>query len=565
MVDYIDGDDYENFEVEELINGKRVVVPSDIPLKIYREEMEGKVVYLYTGTGFFLGTIEINKPGNKHHESEFLHVVDQTYTYTLPSGYEVLLTVPQVNDPPLLFTVGKNELAGFYIGTDGGEPDFAEKQCRLMVENDGSLNIRDMDSPQKTEAELVTILEPDDDSGVITKVERSQLVSKEWSPISLREDQAMYLHTGDFCAPKAIIYKIPNLWYGYMMREMSSGELYPLDGLGHDNDFYTFSYNGGLTLQVRQYDGILEIRADGMLFSDKMAGKSIEYVSAGEDGHFSGKINGGRPIAGFTVKSVGGPELSKYARLNEDNYGVNYVNGRVVVADGIGGQMHGQHASALATRWIANSNFPLNEAIYNAQRALQVLGAANKKNPPDTVFAVAEFQGDFVKIAHTGDCAIIHVTTVEKEGKSKYVLSETRSHTVLQSMIDDKDVTEREGYTNPNYALQGVYVTSTLISARVRHQLLGGAEVDQVDYGNLSLKKGDYVLLISDGAKVLTDEDIIGALEAGNPNDIVFNIKEIIRAKNEMGHYLRDFHDGKPPAYVRSAIDNTTVIVVKHE
>lgn len=562
MVDYIDDD--EKLEIKDFINGKRVQVPSDYPLKVYREEMDGKVVYLYTGMGAFLGTIEINKPGNKHHDSEFLHMVDQTYTYTLPSGYEVLLTVPQANEPPLLFTVGKNELADFYTDKDGNEQDIAEKQCKLMVESDGSLNIRDMDSSLKTEAELVTILEPDEDSGVVTKVERSRQVSKEWMQVSLREDQAMYLHTGDFCEPKAIIYKIPNLSYGYMIREMSSGELYPLDGLGHDNDFYTFSYNG-VTLQVRRNDGILEIKADGMLFADKMAGKSIEYVSAGEDGNFSGKINGGRPIAGFTVKSVGGPELSKYARLNEDNYGVNYVNGRVVVADGIGGQMHGQHAAALATRWIANSYCPLNEAIYNAQTALQVLGAAHKRNAPDTVFAVAEFHGDYVKIAHTGDCAIIHVTKVEEDGVTKYDLSETRPNTVLQSMIDDKDITEREAYTNPNYALQGVLVTSTLLSARVRHELLGGAEVDQVVYGSLMLKKGDYVLLMSDGAKVLTDEDIIGALEAGDPNDIVFSLKEIIRKKNEMGEYLRVFHDGKPPVNVRAAFDNTTVIVVKHE
>ena len=565
MVDYIGEDDNEELEIEDFIQGKRVQVPSDYPLKIYRQEMEGKVVYLYTEGGASLGTIEINKPGNKHHDSEFFHMVDQTYTYTLPSGYEVLLTVPQANDPPLFFTIGKNELTGFYADNEGNEPDFAKKQCKLMVENDGSLNIRDMGSHIRTEAELVTILEPDEDSGVVTKVEKSLQVPKEWMQISLREDQAMYLHAGDFCEPKAIIYKIPNLWYGYMIREISSGELYPLDGLGHENDFYTFSYNGGLTLQVRQYDGILEIKADGMLFCDKLAGKSTEYVNAGKDGIFSGKINGGRPIAGFTVKSVGGPELSKYARLNEDNYGVNYMNGRVVVADGIGGQMQGQHASALAARWIANSQYSLNEAIHNAQRALKVLGAGIKINPPDTVFAVAEFQGDYVKIAHTGDCAIIHVTTKEEDGENKYVLSETRAHTVLQAMIEDKDVTEREGHTNSNYAVQNASVTSSLRSAKVRHELLGGAEVDQVEYGNLLLKKGDYVLLISDGAKVLTDEDIVESLEAGNPNDMVFRLKEIIRNKNEKGDYLRDFHDGKPPAYVSSALDNTTVIVVKHE
>lgn len=294
--------------------------------------------------------------------------------------------------------------------------------------------------------------------------------------------------------------------------------------------------------------------------------KRVEYVDRGEDGSFSGIINGNSLIAGFTSKIVGGEKHVLYQSVNEDSYCVNYVNNRVVVADGIGSHPFSEFASELASTFIANSKLPLQNSINNARIALHILGYVIEHRPPDTVFMAVEFDGDSVNTAYTGDCSVIHVSSdVDDFGKKVFTINKTRPHTSLQLLIDSNTISERKGFSDPYYLSKNSQVTTTLWTSKLKHKLNKNYQIDQTEYRSFNLKKGDYIFIITDGASDLTTYDILKSLAFNTPEKICFELKNIIKSKNDLGSYLRYIDDGKAPLSVPSSLDNTTLIVYKHD
>lgn len=571
MVNKIDGHEYNNFSVEEIVDGRRIDVPTDKSIRIEKENMEGRVVYLYANDNTMLGSITLNKPGNKFRNNEFEKRNDLTYTYTLPNGYEVLIPVPEEDDPPFFFTVGSSGFPGFYADKDGNPlASVADNQCRLRIENDGSLKIRDLNSPKGTSLELVTILEPLEESDIITKVDKQVILKKEWQTVSVREDQAMYIHQGDITQPVAVLYKLPNVESGYLLRDYNTDETYTVDPAHLGSNFISFPGRGGKKIQFRVYNDEFQMRADDMYLCDKFSSKRNDFVDVGKDGYFSGQINGGRPIRGFTVRELGGNGTKKYSQVNEDSYGINYMRGRLVVADGVGSGVNSQHTSALAVRWIANSEYPLADAIYHAHLACKVqntfIERIRGKHCADAVFAAAEFHGDTVYLAHTGDARWVLVRKeMDKQGKIGLKVYKSRLHTELERMIEDKDLTEREAYTDSKYSQLKAMVSTSLYGARRRADIFGGIEFDQVEYKKIKMKKGDYFYFLSDGGETLMDENFILATEMDDPDQALRYLESIIEINNNNGCYIRHFNDGEGAAPVKSAFDNTTVLVYHHE
>ncbi len=571
MVNKIDTIEANDSNIDDLIYGKKIEVSADESIRIEKVHMEGRVLYLYANDGVKLGSITLNQPGNKFRNNEFEKRNDLTYTYILPNGYEVLIPVPEAGDPPFFFTVGSSGFPGFYVDEAGNQSSgVADKQCRLRIENDGSLKVRDLNSAAGTSLELVTILDPLEESDVNTKVDKQLVIKKDWQTVSVREDQAMYIHQGDVTEPVAVLYKLPNMQNAYLLRDYQTDESYTVEPTSLGVNFISFPASKGKKIQCRVKDNEFQIRTDETYLGDKLSSKRNDFVDVGKDGYFSGKINGGRPVRGFTVRQLGGNGTKKYAQVNEDSYGVNYMRGRLVVADGIGSGVNSQHTSAMAVRWIANSEYVLHDAIYHAHLACKVQNTFVEKIPgkhcADAVFVAAEFHGDTVYLAHTGDARWVLVRKkIGNDGKIRLKVIKSRLHTELERMIEDNDLTEREAHTESKYAQLKAMVSTSLYGARRNADVFGGIEFDQVEYKKFQLKKGDYFYFLSDGGDTLMDENFILATEMDDPDQALRYLESIIEINNNNGCYMRHFDDGKGAAPVTSAFDNTTVLVYHHE
>ncbi len=571
MVNSIDGNDYDTLHVEDIVDGEKIDVPVDDSIRIEKENMEGRVVYLYADDNVYLGSITLNKAGNKLKNNEFVSINDLTYTYTVPNGYEVLIPVPEAHDPPFFFTVGSSCFPGFYMDQHGNpQTAVADKQCRLRIENDGSLKIRDLNSSAGTSIELVTILEPLEESDIATKVDRQLVLKQEWQIVTVRQDQSMYIHQGDVTDPVAVLYKLPNVQNGYLLRDYNTDETYTIDSTSLGGDFISFPGVHGKKIQFRIYNNEFQMRADSIYFCDMFSSKCNDFVDVGKDGYFSGKINGGRPLRGFTVRQLGGDGIKKYSQLNEDSYGVNYMKGRVVVADGIGSGVNSQHTSAMAVRWIANSEQSLTDAIYHAHLACKVQNTFIEKIPgkycADAVFVAAEFHGDTVYLAHTGDARWVLVRKeVNQDGKIGFEVIKSPLHTELERMIEDGDISEREALTHRKFLQLKAMVLTSLYGARKEADIFGGIELDQVEYAKIKAKKGDYLYFLSDGGETLMDENFILATKMDDPDQALRYLESVIEINNNNGCYVRHFNDDQGVASVPSAFDNATVLVYHHE
>jgi serine/threonine protein phosphatase PrpC len=182
----------------------------------------------------------------------------------------------------------------------------------------------------------------------------------------------------------------------------------------------------------------------------------------------------------------------------------------MVVADGMGGHLHGEVAAQIAVQSITEAfqreSHPkladpflfLSGAITNAHHAILDY-AADRLLPeaPRTTCVACIVQDSIAYWAHAGDSRLY----VIRGGR---ILSLTRDHSRVQRMLDDGLISAEEAINHP---------------ARNRvFSCLGGGHMPQVDYSKKTpLKTGDIVMMCSDGVwGPLSSEQIVGALGSGN-------------------------------------------------
>ena len=205
----------------------------------------------------------------------------------------------------------------------------------------------------------------------------------------------------------------------------------------------------------------------------------------------------------------------------------------LMLTDGMGGMGRGQEASetalhALAERLVANDD-PAYDAIISgfneADARVKNIGVGDQGRQPGTTAAIAYVQSGRVTVGWVGDSTILLV----RDGR---VLTQNRSHRLVQKLIDDGLMTEESAKSSP--------------MARLLERSLGGRdEDDAVKPGLLerwTLRPGDYVILCSDG---LTDsipaKEIPGHLQGSDVSSLA---RTLVEAAKERG-----------------IDDNTTVIV----
>jgi PPM family protein phosphatase len=180
----------------------------------------------------------------------------------------------------------------------------------------------------------------------------------------------------------------------------------------------------------------------------------------------------------------------------------------MVVADGMGGHLHGEVAAQIAVQYLteafqreakprlADPFMFLAGGLQNAHQAVQDYALAKhlpEPESPRTTCVACVVQDSVAYWVHAGDSRLY----VMRDGR---VINKTRDHSTVQSMIDDGQISVAEAQHHP-------------LRNRI-YSCLGGVQNPQFDFSRkTTLQAGDVIALMSDGAwGPLDDLQIVAAL-----------------------------------------------------
>lgn len=220
-------------------------------------------------------------------------------------------------------------------------------------------------------------------------------------------------------------------------------------------------------------------------------------------------------------------DIGRKRSLNQDTvYSCNVPIGNLenlfIVADGMGGHKAGDYASAYTVNAIAR------EVGQNEEdRPVKILNEAIVR-ANNEVFEKAHTNEDFSGMGTTCVVATICDNTlyVGNVGDSRlYVIGDeitqvTRDHSLVEEMVRLGEIKKEDARNHPD---------KNIITRAI------GAEKDVlVDFFEVELKEGDYVLMCSDGlSNMIDDKGIFSIVKAGSGvTDIA---DELIRVANQNG------------------------------
>jgi len=200
----------------------------------------------------------------------------------------------------------------------------------------------------------------------------------------------------------------------------------------------------------------------------------------------------------------------------------------MVVADGMGGHLHGEVAAQIAVQYLteafqreakprlADPFMFLAGSLQNAHRAVQDY-ALSKRLPeaesPRTTCVACIVQDSVAYWAHAGDSRLYTL----REGR---ILARTRDHSTIQAMIDEGQLTTAEAVNHP-------------LRNRI-YSCLGGVQNPQLDFSRkTTLQAGDVIALMSDGVwGPLDDQQLVGALHRA---DVRLAVPKLLDEAERMG------------------------------
>ncbi|MBM3117302.1 PP2C family protein-serine/threonine phosphatase [Jeongeupia naejangsanensis] len=179
---------------------------------------------------------------------------------------------------------------------------------------------------------------------------------------------------------------------------------------------------------------------------------------------------------------------------NQDRVGYSYSRDALllVVADGMGGHLHGEVAAQLAVelltdqfeqkaqpalanplQFLADSFQRCHEAIYDYAARKEMLEI------PRTTCVACIVQDGIAYWAHVGDSRLYLL-------RGSKVLAQTRDHSKVRRLLDERKITEEEARVHPE--------------KNKIYSCLGGVYPPEIDLGGkIALSDGDTLLLCSDG------------------------------------------------------------------
>ncbi|MBO0804370.1 MAG: serine/threonine-protein phosphatase [Nocardiopsaceae bacterium] len=205
--------------------------------------------------------------------------------------------------------------------------------------------------------------------------------------------------------------------------------------------------------------------------------------------------------------------------VREGNEDAVYAGGRLfVVADGMGGHAHGEVASAAAVEALLplDTQVPGDELLSALEQAVLRAGstlhdmveADSSLSGMGTTLTALLWSGSRLGLVHIGDSRAYRV----RDGEVSQL---THDHTLVQSLLDDGEITEDEVATHPKRMM--------LLRA------LDGEHNCAPDLELLQARAGDRYLLCSDGLHGVASPDDVSRvlLEVPHPDQAVADLVEL--------------------------------------
>ena len=213
----------------------------------------------------------------------------------------------------------------------------------------------------------------------------------------------------------------------------------------------------------------------------------------------------------MNLASSGHSDVGFVRESNEDSFLVDDERGLYAVADGVGGLPHGSLASRLAVQFFralirdgheCSTEEELRSVVQEVHLNIVESGLlVGGDNGIGTTFSAARVLDDKMIIAHVGDSSIFL-----KNGQGLQKIS--RNHTLGDELI------EKHGPDAMNDMPEHYMHTLTRCM---------GQDIDfAIDVATHSLKKGDGILICSDGVTNMVDDDVLDSvMEDNEPQDVV--------------------------------------------
>ncbi|WP_410656021.1 PP2C family protein-serine/threonine phosphatase [Amycolatopsis sp. lyj-112] len=228
----------------------------------------------------------------------------------------------------------------------------------------------------------------------------------------------------------------------------------------------------------------------------------------------------------YSLRYAAGSHIGQRRQVNQDSV---YASARLLaVADGIGGQPHGEVASAEAVGVLSRldadllafdlADVDLPDVLAGGIRAIDERLASTAEREPETrgmgtTLTALLFDGSYFAAAHIGDSR----GYLLRGGELKRF---TRDHTLVQALVDEGRIDPADAEDHPRRSLLMKALQST-----------GSGEADIWTFG---AAPGDRVLLCSDGLTATVVETVIKEVLAAHqdPAEIV---PRLIDLANEGG------------------------------
>ncbi len=193
-----------------------------------------------------------------------------------------------------------------------------------------------------------------------------------------------------------------------------------------------------------------------------------------------------------------------------------------IVADGMGGHQAGDVASRCTVEWMVDAienskeHNPvklIRQAIEEANQKLRAMAESDEDLAGmGTTLVVATVFDDYAYVANVGDSRLYIV--------SDEIRQITRDHSLVEEMVRSGTIPREEARFHPK---------KNIITRAV-----GARDTVMIDFFDVKLRQGDYMLLCTDGlTNMLDDEDI--RIIMSQQTDMAGKADKLVEAANEKG------------------------------
>jgi PPM family protein phosphatase len=197
-------------------------------------------------------------------------------------------------------------------------------------------------------------------------------------------------------------------------------------------------------------------------------------------------------------------DIGKVRNNNEDYILVDEDSRIFIIADGMGGTIGGEVASKTAVTIIYKllkdrlteteiiDQEEINDYINQTNRIVYEKGVNESLTGMGTTLIAGYLTEDILRLVHTGDSRVYMI-------RNKNIIQLTQDHSVVEELVKKKLITREEAREH-----------------HLRHMItkvIGSRENIVPDFLDVDLKKGDLILMCTDGlSEMLNDEQILSVV-----------------------------------------------------